>query len=172
MPVPAHFLRAGVPVEPGAVAAGGIHRLTDRNDMDISKFLIDNIFLVVMAVVSGGWLLWPMLRGARATALSTLQVTQLINQQDAVLLDIRDTAAYAGGHILNARNIPMAQLDERAAELGRQKDKTKPVIVYCDTGVRSAAAEATLAKHGFEKVFALNGGLAAWKTAGLPIEKR
>ncbi len=140
--------------------------------MDIPKFLLDNIYLVVVALVSGGWLIWPLLRGsASASSLSTLQATQMINQQDALLLDVRDVSAYAGGHILNARNIPMQQLDERAADLARQKGKDRPVIVYCDTGARSAAAEAVLAKHGLEKVFALDGGLSAWKAAGLPIEK-
>lgn len=141
--------------------------------MDIPKFLLDNIYLVTVAVVSGGWLLWPLLRGSTsATSLSTLQATQMINQQDALLVDVRDSAAYAGGHILNARNIPMPQLDERAPDLVKQKGKARPVIVYCDTGTRSAAAEAVLAKHGLEKVFALNGGLSAWKAAGLPVEKK
>jgi rhodanese-related sulfurtransferase len=136
------------------------------------KFLTEHVFLVTMALVSGGMLIWPMLRDrAGGSTLSTLQATQMINREDALLLDVRDAAAYAQGHIINARNIPMAQLEERAAELGKQKGKTKPVIVHCDNGTRSQAGMALLAKHGFEKVFTLAGGISAWKAAGLPMEK-
>jgi rhodanese-related sulfurtransferase len=140
--------------------------------MDIFKFITDHYVLVTLAVVSGGMLLWPMLRGPGGSALSTLQATQLINHEDALMLDVRDSDAYAQAHIINARNIPMAQLEERAAELARQKGKTRPVIVHCDTGNRSGAGAALLTKQGFEKVFTLSGGIAAWKQAGLPVEGR
>ena len=140
--------------------------------MDIFKFITDHLFLVTMALVSGGMLVWPLLRErSGGSSLSTLQATQLINREDALLLDVRDAAAYAQGHIINARNIPMSQLEERAAELGKQKGKTRPVIVHCDNGTRSAAGMALLNKHGFEKVFTLAGGITAWKAAGLPMEK-
>ncbi len=141
--------------------------------MDILKFLSDNIYLVILASVSGGMLLWPMLRGSLggSASLNTLQATQMINREDALMLDVRDAAAFAGGHILNARNIPLAQLEARVADLGKQKDKGKPIIVHCETGVRSTGAVAVLNKQGFEKVFTLAGGIAAWKQAGLPTEK-
>ena len=140
--------------------------------MDIFKFVSDNLFLVTMAFVSGGMLVWPLLRERTGGSnLSTLQATQLINREDALLLDVRDAADYAKGHIINARNIPMSQLEERAVELGKQKGKTRPVIVHCQNGTRSAAGMAMLSKHGFEKVFTLAGGITAWKAAGLPMEK-
>jgi len=140
--------------------------------MDILKFLSDNLLLVTVAVVSGGMLVWPLLRErSGGTSLTTLQATQLINHEDALLLDVRDAAAYAKGHIINARNIPMSQLEARAAELGKQKGKTRPVIVHCENGARSAAGMALLSKHGFEKVFTLAGGISAWRAAGLPMEK-
>lgn len=141
--------------------------------MDILKFLSDNIYLVILAAVSGGMLVWPMLRGSLGggSSLNTLQATQMINQQDALMLDVRDAVAFAEGHILNARNIPLAQLDARAGDLGKQKDKARPIIVHCETGARSSGAVAILNKQGFEKVFTLAGGLAAWKQAGLPTEK-
>lgn len=139
--------------------------------MNFLKFLSDHIFLVTIAVVSGGMLAWPLLRGTGGSAaVTTLQATQMINREDAIMLDVRDTDAYAQGHILNARNIPMAQLEERVAELAKGKGKTRTIIVHCETGVRSNAAHALLVKQGFEKVFTLSGGIAAWKTAGLPVE--
>lgn len=140
--------------------------------MHIFKFISEHLFLVAACLVSGGMLIWPLLRDrAGGATLSTLQATQMINREDALLLDVRDAAAYANGHILNARNIPMSQLEGRIAELGRQKGKTKPVIVHCENGTRSQAGMALLAKSGFEKVFTLAGGVSAWKAAGLPMEK-
>ena len=140
--------------------------------MDILKFLSEHYVLVIIALASGGMLLWPLLRGPGGSSLSTLQATQLINHDDALMLDVRDADAYAQSHIINARNIPMAQLEARAVELARQKGKERPVIVHCETGNRSTAGAALLSKHGFEKVFTLSGGIAAWKQAGLPVEGR
>lgn len=142
------------------------------NFANIFKFISEHMFLVTMALVSGGMLIWPLLRDKTGgTTLSTLQATQMINHEDALLLDVRDADSYAQGHIINARNIPMSQLDERAAELGKQKGKAKPVIIHCENGTRSTAGMALLVKHGFEKVFTLAGGISAWKAAGLPMEK-
>lgn len=139
--------------------------------MNLLTFLSEHIFLVTIALVSGGMLAWPLLRGSGGSnAVSTLQATQMINRDDALMLDVRDTDAFAKAHILNARNIPMAQLQERVAELAKGKGKTRTIIVHCETGVRSSAAHALLAKEGFEKVFTLSGGIAAWKSAGLPVE--
>lgn len=139
--------------------------------MNILTFLSEHLFLVTLALVSGGMLVWPLIRGgAGGSALSTLQATQLINREDAILLDVRDAAAYAQGHIINARNIPIAHLEERAGELAKQKGKTRPIIVHCDSGARSGAALPILTKQGFEKVFTLAGGITAWKAAGLPVE--
>lgn len=138
--------------------------------MDVSKFLIDNIFLVGVAATSGAMLVWPMIRGgAGGPAVDTLQATLLMNKEDALVVDVREAADFAAGHIIGARHIPHAEVDARAADLKR--NKTKPVIVSCATGTRSAAAVAAFKKHGFEKVFSLNGGIAAWKQAGLPTEK-
>lgn len=138
--------------------------------MDVSKFLLDNIFLVGVAFASGAMLVWPMLRGGMGGAtIDNLQATLLMNQQDALVVDVREPAEFEAGHILGARNMPLSQIDARAADL--KKNKSKPVVVCCASGTRSAAAVAAFKKNGFEKVFSLNGGIAAWKQAGLPTEK-
>jgi len=134
------------------------------------KFVMDNIFLVVVALVSGSMLIWPMLR--RSTGgpwVNTAQAVQLINKDDAVVLDVREPNEYSVSHILNARNIPLKELGTRAKEL--EKLKRKPVIVACDTGSRSGTAISVLKGQGFENVFNLSGGLGAWQQAGLPMEK-
>lgn len=135
------------------------------------EFIQKNIFLVLIAVVSGTMLLWPVLRrGAGGPAVSTLQATQLINREDALVLDVRPEAEYAKGHILGARNVPLADLAQRAGELERYKDK--PVVVCCNTGNTSAGGVSQLRKAGFARAVNLAGGLAAWQQAGLPVSKK
>ena len=80
-------------------------------------------------------------------------------------------AAVQGPLTANFYNLAEDLTPERAVELGKQKGKTRPVIVHCQNGTRSAAGMAMLSKHGFEKVFTLAGGITAWKAAGLPMEK-
>ncbi len=138
-------------------------------EVNLIKFVGDNIFLVAVAFVSGAMLIWPAVRRAGGGAsVSPLQATLLMNQ-NALVLDVRDAAEYEKGHMLNARNVPLGELEARAAEL--EKHKAKPVIVVCDTGNRSGRAAAALRKKGFEQVFTLGGGMGAWQQAGLPLEK-
>ncbi|MGA7986282.1 MAG: rhodanese-like domain-containing protein [Burkholderiales bacterium] len=134
------------------------------------QFVKDNLLLFAIAFISGAMLLWPLIRrGTGGPWASTLEATQMINRQDAVVIDVREDVEYAKGHIVGARHIPLAQLEGRAKEL--QKYKSKPVITCCETGNRSSAAIATLRKLGFENVYNLAGGYAGWQQAGLPVEK-
>lgn len=138
--------------------------------MDPLKFVLDNIYIVGVALVSGGMLVWPLVqRGAGGPSLDTLQATLLMNQQDASVIDVREVDEFAGGHIINARNIPLSQIEARAGEV--KKNKSRPVIVCCASGNRSSAGVAALKKHGYEQVFSLAGGIAAWRQAGLPTQK-
>ena len=134
------------------------------------KFVMDNIFLIAVALVSGAMLVWPLLgRGAGGPSVNTLEATQLINRQDALVLDVREQAEYAQSHILNSRGLPLSQIEARIGDIEKFKDK--PVIVYCATGNRSSTAAAVMRKRGFSNVFNLNGGFAAWQQAGLPVQK-
>jgi len=133
-------------------------------------FVRNNYLLFLVALVSGGMLLWPLVR--RTTGgpwLSTTQATHLINREDALVVDVREPNEFASGHVLGAKNMPLARIDASGAELA--KKKARPVIVYCDGGERSAKALAALKKLGFTRVANLSGGLAAWQQAGLPVEK-
>ncbi len=134
------------------------------------QFVKDNLLLFAIAFISGAMLLWPLIRrGTGGPWATTLEATQMINRQDALVIDVREDGEYAKGHIVGARHIPLAQLETRAKEL--QKYKSKPVITCCETGNRSSAAIATLRKLGFENVYNLAGGYAGWQQAGLPVEK-
>ncbi len=133
-------------------------------------FLRQNYLLVLVALVSGGMLVWPYLR--RATGgpwVTPPQATHLINREDALVIDVREAAEYGTGHVLGAKNIPLARVAAAGADLAKRKER--PVIVYCETGNRSASAAAMLRKQGFARVFNLAGGMKAWQDAGLPVEK-
>jgi rhodanese-related sulfurtransferase len=136
------------------------------------KFFLDpqNLLLIAVALASGAMLLWPIVR--RRTGgpwVDTLAATLLINQKDALVLDVREPGEFAQGHILRARSIPLGELDARVKEI--EKYKAKPVILTCATGTRSGSAAGILRKHGFTEVVNLSGGVAAWQQAGLPTEK-
>ena len=134
------------------------------------EFVQNNLLLIAVAVISGSMLLWPIVRrGTGGPWVSTLDATRLINQKDAPLLDVREPAEFAAGHILGAKNLPLAQLGARAAEL--DKWKARPIIVYCDGGGRAARALPLLRQRGFSEVYNLNGGFPGWQQAGLPVEK-
>ena len=97
------------------------------------------------------------------------QAVLLINQQGAVVLDVREDKAFQEGHIVNAVPAPLENLEARLPALQDYKDK--PVIVTCQTGERSARAGALLRKQGFTTLYKLAGGLRAWREAKLPLSK-
>ncbi|MDQ3447358.1 MAG: rhodanese-like domain-containing protein [Pseudomonadota bacterium] len=130
------------------------------------QFLIENIFLIAIAFASGAMLLWPLVRTkVSGPALTTLQVTQLINGKNATIVDIRSPEEFAKGSLPNARNLPAEKLKQGAGVL----KKDKPVIVVCANGREAGKVAAQLRASGFNDVFVLGGGLAAWREAGLPI---
>lgn len=134
------------------------------------EFVQNNLLLIAVAFVSGAMLIWPLVRrGAGGPWVTTLQATHLINREDALVLDVREPAEYAKGHILGAKNAPLAELERRVAEFARFK--SRPVIVLCESGNRATNAIGILRRGGFASVYNLAGGLAAWQQAGLPVAK-
>lgn len=133
-------------------------------------FVKNNLLLILVAFVSGAMLLWPLVRrSAGGPWVDTLHATQMINREDALVLDVREPGEYSRGHILGAKNLPLRDLARRAAEL--DKHKARPLILCCETGSRSSGAISILKQRGFEKVYNLAGGFGAWQQAGLPVEK-
>ena len=132
------------------------------------KFIIDNILLFALVLISAGMLLWPLLQ-RRGAKVSILQATQLFNQGKTLMLDVREETEFANGHMRDAKNIPLKQLPTRLAEI--DKFKTKTVIVVCATGVRSSKASGLLKSSGFADTYSLDGGMTAWQAQGLPTVK-
>ena len=126
----------------------------------------NNLLLIAVAVGSGLMLAWPMIQKSRSgAALSPSQAVQMMNHQHAVLVDIRDAAAFQSGHIPQARNLPVADFEKKIASL----PKNKPVILVCEIGRSAVSAAVQLRKLGIADVTVLDGGLRAWSTAGLPV---
>jgi rhodanese-related sulfurtransferase len=133
------------------------------------KFIIDNWMLISLAVFSGALLLAPIIQGAVATGLGANEAVQLMNREKAVVIDVCEPNEFAAGHVVGAKNIPLSDLQ---AKLGSAvKNKKLPIILVCQSGARSARAVATAKGLGFEQVHSLGGGLVAWKSANLPVEK-
>jgi rhodanese-related sulfurtransferase len=99
-------------------------------------------------------------------ALSPAQLTDLVNREEAVVLDLRDANEFRQGHIVSSINMPFGKLSERIAELERYRDR--PVVVVCKMGHHSGAVAKTLKEKGFERVYRLGGGILEWQGANLP----
>jgi rhodanese-related sulfurtransferase len=128
-------------------------------------FVTENIFLFVIAFVSGAMLLWPVINRRGANGLDTLGATRMINDTNAIVLDVRAPGEFEAGHLPGARNIPLAELSGRVGEL----PAGRPVIVCCNSGATSVRGVGELRKSGRDQVFNLDGGLNAWRQAGLPV---
>ena len=133
------------------------------------KFIIDNWMLISIAIASGALLLWPVIQGAAASGLTPEGAVQLINREKAVVVDVCETVEFAAGHITSAKNIPLGELESKLAAV--VKNKALPLILVCQSGARSGRAVAIAKKLGYEQAQSLGGGLNAWKTANLPLEK-
>lgn len=122
-----------------------------------------------VALVSAGMLFWPVLKGAAGGSLTAQGAVQLINREKAVVIDVCEVGEFAAGHVGGAKNIPLNQLEEKLPNV--VKNKALPVILVCQSGARSNRAVAIAKKLGYEQAQSLGGGLSAWKTANLPVEK-
>ncbi|QJR80525.1 rhodanese-like domain-containing protein [Alteromonas pelagimontana] len=101
---------------------------------------------------------------------NTHETTQLINKQDAVVLDIRPEKDFKLGHILGSRQIKPEEL--RAKNFKKLENvKGKPIIVVCAMGNSARGVASSLNKAGFDDVKVLKGGINAWQNAGLPVSK-
>ncbi len=102
-------------------------------------------------------------------SISPAEAVQLINKEDALVLDIREDNELAQGSIRGAKHLALSVLKQRVEDI--QDHIEKPVITYCKAGNRSECACEILKKNKFLNVMSLKGGLEGWKTANLPVIK-
>ena len=134
-------------------------------------FITGNLPLFLAALGSGLMLLWPYFRKlfVNFPEIDTVEAVNLINHQDAAILDVREHHEYAAGHLHNAKHIPSGKVNERIGEIENLRDR--PIVVYCRSGARSSSVCVLLSKRGFGKVHNLKGGILSWEGAKLPVEK-
>jgi len=138
----------------------------------ISEFAMNHPYLVIAFAVLLALVFFNEMKIAtqRFASLTPAAAVQLMNNEDIVVLDVREPSETIGGKIARAIQIPVSALAKRVGELDKHKDKT--LLVYCKSGARSGVACKELGKNGFDKVYSLNGGLMAWQEAHLPLSKK
>ena len=138
----------------------------------VYEFAANHTFLVAAFVVLLALVIFNEVKLAtqRFASLTPAAAVQLMNNEDVVVLDVREPGETVAGKIAKAIQIPVGAVKTRISELEKHKDKT--LLVYCRTGARSGLACKELNRNGFDKVFSLNGGMMAWQEAHLPISKK
>ena len=106
-------------------------------------------------------------RGGRSV--SAQQLVDLVNRENAVVLDLRDRKEFDGGHIVDSVNVPYASLESRLSDL--EKYRERPLVIACKMGQHAGAAGTMLRKKGFTNVSRLTGGIAEWRNQNLPVVK-
>ncbi len=105
-----------------------------------------------------------------STKVTSISAVELHKRRESgaapMVIDVRTPDEYASGHIPGAVNVPFDQVAQRIAEI----DAPHGVALYCMVGPRARKGESALLAMGYEKIFHLEGGLAAWQAADLPVE--
>ena len=139
---------------------------------DFLEFAQHNLLLFIALLAIIGMLIGSevlrRMRGVRS--LDTNAALRMMNDQDALVLDVRDAGGFKAGHLPQARHIALSALQERIGELSKAGDK--PIIVYCQSGISSQSACALLKKNNIANTYSLAGGINAWVEANLPISRK
>jgi rhodanese-related sulfurtransferase len=134
------------------------------------SFFIENWILIAVAFSAGAMLVWPAVTaGGRTGSLKPTEAVMLMNREKAVVVDVCEATEFAAGHVIGAKNLPLADLEAKLP--ATVKNKATPVILVCGTGARANRALAIAKKLGYENAHSLSGGMGAWKAASLPVEK-
>jgi rhodanese-related sulfurtransferase len=132
------------------------------------EFLAQQWILVAALAVAVGLLLNHESRRS-GQSLSPQQAITLVNKEQGLFLDLRDSSDYGNGHIVDALNIPLAKLDARIAELESYREK--PLVLVCKMGQHSGAVGKKLNAQGFNRVYRMSGGMMEWGNLQLPLVK-
>jgi rhodanese-related sulfurtransferase len=131
-------------------------------------FILDNWPLILLAATSGGLLLWQTLQKG-GSGVGVAEAVRLINREKGVLIDVCEPSEFAAGHAVGARNIPLGSL---SGSRDLPSNKALPLVLLCASGARAGRAAGLLRKAGYEKATVVNGGMKAWREAGLPVDKK
>ncbi len=133
----------------------------------MGEFLSNNIWLVLV-LLFGGTYLWMRygfyLRGIRQVNVRT--ASRMVEDEQALIVDVREKHEYATAHIPESRNLPMSRIRNQMKTIEKYRDR--PLVVSCRSGSRSRRACLLLKKHGFSQVYNLKGGFSAWSRVNRP----
>jgi glyoxylase-like metal-dependent hydrolase (beta-lactamase superfamily II)/rhodanese-related sulfurtransferase len=122
--------------------------------------------------MSGGKTVAQLLAEATASvpfmSLATLNAQVEAAEREVIVLDVRERDAYEGGHIPGALLLPRGQLELRVNDA--LPDPTRRIVVYCELGLVSTLAAATLRQMGFSRALALDGGMKTWREGGYAVK--
>ena len=137
----------------------------------LPEFIANHLGLVSLFVAVLALLLWNIFGSSLSgvARINPAEVTRLMNHEKALLLDLRTVADFSSGHILSARSIPAAELEDRKKEL--QKHKSNPIILCCGRDADGIKAGRILKIAGYQKIYSLKGGLESWRSANLPVAR-
>lgn len=135
----------------------------------LSQFVLNHwqlclVFIVILACALGNE--WYGQK-KRAKELSPSAIIELINNEQAIVFDIREQPSFRAGHIINAIHATIEDFTQQRMN----QYKTQPIILVCAKGLQSAPLAAQLRTQGFTQPLVLAGGMAAWQAAELPIIK-
>ena len=108
------------------------------------------------------------LRAGNLTHVSTADAVRLINK-GALVIDVRKPEDYQAGHIVNARNVGLEQIQQDEDAVAKKKDRI--LLAVCANGGLSGKAAGLLRKAGYPNAFSLKGGLSGWRAENLPLVK-
>jgi rhodanese-related sulfurtransferase len=109
------------------------------------------------------------LRRAGVFQLNAAETEQLIKEEGALVVDVREDKEYRSGRIPHSRNISLGELDARIDEL--EHEQHRPIIMSCRSGRRSAHAGIYLCRNGFSNIYNLKGGINAWLKTNRKLER-
>jgi rhodanese-related sulfurtransferase len=135
--------------------------------VEIIEFITQQWLLVSLLVALLYAYMW-LEKAKGGKGVSVHGMTQLVNRDEAVVLDVRDAAEFKAGHIVDALNIPYNKVAERRAELDKYKAKT--LVLVDKMGTHTGAVGRQLRKEGFT-VLRLEGGMSEWQNQNLPLVK-
>lgn len=137
----------------------------------LPEFIINNwVLFLTLAVV----LLWMFMTESGKFSIGLPQLdaseaTMKYNREDAQFVDVRGEADFRKAHLPGALQVSLTTIEQKNKRLERAR--SKPVIVYCQSGVQAGKVGKKLKSMGYEKVFLLKGGIASWQAANLPIDR-
>lgn len=130
----------------------------------LNHYLLSGAFVVLFIL----FMLNEIARGIPSVTPQGL--SSLVNQQNAVLVDVRDLAQFREGHIAGSQHIPYSRLGEHLGEL--KKDLARPIVVICNIGQTAGAAGLQLRAAGHTQVYKLEGGISNWRGQSLPLARK